>query len=145
VITLSCVLTVSRNASIYSHDMDDCAPTAQGISVDSVEEHLRDGLKEVLGFLDDQAESRRKLTRSGSHSPSAIPYNLSCAVPATAKSFGVVMHPILPRQLGQTPGRIGARVHSRYEWLGFGLELGGRGQTGNNWFEKVWSKSDHQN
>ena len=35
------------------------------------------------------------LTRSGSHRPSAIPYNLSCAVPATAKSFGVVIQPIL--------------------------------------------------
>lgn len=38
-------------------------------------------------------------SRSGSHSPSATPYSLSAAVPATAKSFGVVMHPILICQL----------------------------------------------
>jgi hypothetical protein len=39
--------------------------------------------------------NRSSGSRSGSHRPSAAPYSLSVAVPATAKSLGVVMHPML--------------------------------------------------
>jgi hypothetical protein len=78
------------------------------------------------------------LTRSGSHRPSATPYSLSVAVPATAKSFGVVIHPILsqtPRctssnQPGGERRRAGAagsnsRIHRRDERFRMWVE--GRG------------------
>lgn len=39
--------------------------------------------------------NRSSGSRFGSHSPSAVPYSFSVAVPATAKSLGVVIHPML--------------------------------------------------
>ena len=43
--------------------------------------------------------NRSSGSKSGSQRPSAIPYSLSAAVPATAKSLGVVIQPILLDQL----------------------------------------------
>jgi hypothetical protein len=53
--------------------------------------------KSVAGEVN-QDPTDSGLTRSGSHNPSATPYNLSVAVPATTKSLGVVIHPILERK-----------------------------------------------
>lgn len=49
--------------------------------------------------------TKQKHTRSGSQSDSAIPNNLSLAVPATTKSFGRVKHPIrsVPAMKGLLP------------------------------------------
>jgi len=50
-------------------------------------------------------EGERKRTRSGSQSPSATPNNFSLAVPATQKSLGVVMQPILLTPTHESEGR----------------------------------------
>src|SRR5258708_2143816 len=49
--------------------------------------------------------AKRQHTRSGSHKDSAVPNNLSLAVPATTKSFGRVKHPIrsVPAMKGLLP------------------------------------------
>lgn len=39
-----------RYPKLYSHDVDDGSPAAEGITVDGVKEHLGDSLKQVLGL-----------------------------------------------------------------------------------------------
>lgn len=98
--------------------MHDRAPSGDAISVDSGEQGLRDGFEQILRFLFaprsivPRQKATKELwfsdrprwkgwqvemgrTRSGSQRPSATPYNLSVAVPATTKSLGVVIHPML--------------------------------------------------
>lgn len=50
-------------------------------------------------FERQQGDDDWLLTRSGSHNPSATPYSLSVAVPATTKSLGVVIHPMLSKSV----------------------------------------------
>jgi hypothetical protein len=92
------------------------------------------------------------LTRSGSHSPSATPYSLSVAVPATTKSLGVVIQPMLSRSVAAASARrvrwcnerrarnLDSRVHVADE--GFRVRVDGRrcGNTGDDRFNKVRSE-----
>lgn len=85
-----------------------------------------------------------QLTRSGSHKPSATPYSLSVAVPATAKSLGVVIHPILEiHELGLFSHALlwYSRVHGRDEGFWVWLNLCGLGDTGNYRFQEPWTES----
>lgn len=113
--------------------MHDGSPARQRVPIHGVQDGLRNRLEQVLRFLGAQRIVSRRIirecerarrTRSGSHKPSATPYSLSVAVPATAKSFGVVMHPILKRvhQYAQRElkGPLGTHV-SIVEMNGFGF------------------------
>lgn len=95
------------------------------------------------------------LTRSGSHSPSATPYSLSVAVPATTKSLGVVIQPMLSGSIVDQPENVNSdgredvmqreeredsRVHVADER--FRVRVDGRrcGNTGDDRFNKVRSE-----
>ena len=93
---------------------------------------------------DDQRNSARRghlPTISGSHNPSATPYSLSAAVPATAKSLGVVIHPILDSQAKSRAPSSDSRVHGRDERFRFGIKLGRGRESSNDRFDEEWSES----
>lgn len=108
------------------HDMHHGSPARQRVPVHGIQDCLRNRLEQVLRFLFDGVSAKRgsavakasqRLTRSGSHRPSATPYSLSVAVPATAKSFGVVIHPILAKPPSARPPvhppGLDSRIHRR--------------------------------
>jgi hypothetical protein len=156
--------------------MYDGSPARDTVPVDGGEQSLRDGLEKVFRFLSKfkpkgekktpdeplcqqrvpkgqkKGEDDRMLTRSGSHNPSATPYSLSVAVPATTKSLGVVIQPMLSRSVAAASARrvrwcnerrarnLDSRVHVADER--FRVRVDGRrcGNTGDDRFNKVRSE-----
>lgn len=143
--TLSCVLTRhQRSLSLpeIKDPLTNAVKPCTHMMWTMAPQPLRASRSMALRKVCETVSNRSSGSRSGSHSPSATPYSLSAAVPATAKSFGVVIHPILSRQ--HSSGQLCAqssRVHGRDERLGMRLELGWWCQTGDDRLDEEWSES----